>query len=135
MIRLRRRPRREEPVEINISPLIDLMFLLLIFFITTASFMRETGITVERPIARTAREKKASLLVGVDREGRIYIGGNEVRLEDVRTRVEAFLSENPGGSIMIVADRRVPTGLLVKVMDECRLSGAKVISLAASKGI
>ncbi len=127
------RKREGSSVEINMSPLIDLVFLLLIFFITTASFMKETGITVERPVARTAEEKKTSMLIGIDREGRVYIEGREVDPDAVRACVERFLAESPEGTVLVVADRKVPTGFLVRVMDECRLAGAKTVSLAASR--
>ncbi len=133
MISVRGLRRRRRDVELNISPLIDLIFLLLIFFITTTSFVKESGISVERPVAKTAEETKASFLIGLDRDGRVYIGGREVDVESVRAHVEKFLAENPNGSVLIVADRKSSTGMLIKIMDECRLAGAKNVGVAASR--
>ena len=131
MIRVRERKR--EGVELNISPLIDLVFLLLIFFITTTSFVKQMGVDINRPVAKTAQKKEANLLIGIDREGRVFVGDREVDLDSLRAHVERFLAENPGGAVLVVADKSCSTGVLIRVLDECRMAGARRISVAASR--
>ena len=127
------RPRKSTRVQdVNITPLIDMVFILLIFFIVTTSFVRETGIEVQRPSAQTAvAEDRTSLLIGVDPSGDIYIAGDRIDLRMVRTRVARFLARNPEGGVVVVADQSVSTGLLIQALDECRRAGATNLSVAA----
>ncbi|PIE43288.1 MAG: biopolymer transporter ExbD [Gammaproteobacteria bacterium] len=119
---------------INISPLIDLVFLLLIFFMVTTSFVRETGIDVERPVASTAVASESSnILVAVTPEGKVYFDGQRVDIRTVRSHIARAIAENPGGEIIVVADKKSTTGVIVQVMDQCRLAGARQVSLAASE--
>jgi len=120
--------------DINISPLIDLVFLLLIFFIVTTSFVKETGVDVQRPVASTAVSKeKSTILIGVTAEGRIFFDRKEIDIRSVRAHVERSLAENPETGVVIVADKKSHTGTLIKVLDQCRLARAKKISIAASR--
>jgi len=126
-----RRARRKEIV-LNIAPLIDMMFILLIFFLVTTSFVKETGVEVNRPIAKTAKRKGGQvILVGVTKEGRIYMNRREIDIRSLSTYVERELAENPNSSVIIVADRDSRTGIVIRVMDECKLAGAKDIAIAA----
>lgn len=121
--------------EINMAPLIDMVFILLIFFLVTTSFVREAGVEIQRPQAATAQVKaKRSLTVAVDPKGRIFIQGRRVSLGSVRGLVERFLVEEPRGAVLIAADRRSQTGRVIAVLDQCRLGGAKDVALAARKG-
>jgi biopolymer transport protein ExbD len=121
-------------VEINMMPLIDMIFILLIFFLVTASFVRESGVEVNRPEAATAEKKEtAGMVVGVTREGHIFIDGQEVDLRRVRALVEIFLVENAKGGVIIDADESCPTGRLVAVLDQCRMAGAENIAVAAGR--
>ena len=87
-------------LEMNMAPLIGMIFILLIFFIVTTSFVKEAGVEVKRPNARTAvRQEEAGLIVGVTKEGTIYIEGRPVDIRSVRTYMERFLAEHPGGSV------------------------------------
>lgn len=114
------------------TPLIDMVFILLIFFLVTTSFVKESGVTIERPQAKTATtEEKASLMVGVNREGIIYIQGRPVDVRMIRTHIERFLAETPEGGVVIVADKASHTGVVIQVLDEVRLAGVKDVSLAA----
>lgn len=125
---------RNTTAEINISPLIDLVFLLLIFFMVTTSFVKETGIDVQRPSAMTATVKpKAGIMVGVDSENRIFMNKKEIDVRSVRSHIARCLAEKPEGAVIIVADRESDTGTVIKVMDQCRLAGAPQVSIAASK--
>lgn len=119
--------------ELNIAPLIDMVFILLIFFIVTTSFVKETGIDVSRPTAATAVSKDtATILIGIDEDNRVFMDNREIDVRAVRANVERALAENPEGAIVVVADRGSSTGTAIMVMDGCRQAGAKDVSLAAS---
>ncbi len=121
-------------VEINMAPLIDMVFLLLIFFAVTTSFVKEAGIDVQRASAATAEVKeRGSILIGVTPDGDVFIDGKRVDIRSVRALVERALAEEPGSGVVVVADKRSMTGAVVKVMDQCRLAGAKDVSLAAQR--
>ena len=128
------RNRRTRPTDLNITPLIDMVFILLIFFIVTTSFVKESGVSVERPVAKTAvTQEKTSLMIGLDKEGTIFIQGRSVDIRSVRTQIERFLAETPEGSVVVVADKASQTGIVIQILDECRLAGVKNISVAAKK--
>ncbi len=120
--------------DINISPLIDLIFLLLIFFLVTTSFVKETGIEVQRPVASTVELKEqGNLLVGIDDSGRVFMDRRQVDVRMVRGHIARALAENPKSGVIIVADQKSQAGVIIKVMDQCRLAGAKSVSLAARR--
>lgn len=120
--------------EINMTPLIDMVFILLIFFIVTTSFVRESGVDVERPSAQTAETKeKANVILGLTAEGQIFVEGRPLDVRSVRAYMERFLAETPEGSVVIVADKQSMTGAAVQVLDQCRLAGVRNISIAARK--
>lgn len=122
-------------LELNIAPLIDMVFILLIFFLVTTSFLKETGVDISRPTASTAVAKtKTTILIGVTRTNTIHIDRREVDIRAVRANVERALAENPDGSVVIVADKESMTGLVINVMDACKLAGAQNVSIAASRG-
>jgi biopolymer transport protein ExbD len=119
-------------VELNIAPLIDMVFILLIFFLVTTSFVKETGVEVNRPTAATAvSQPKATILIGIDATDRIFFDNREVDVRAVRANVERALAENPEGAVVVVADRSSTTGTTIEVMDGARLAGATNVSLAA----
>jgi len=126
--------RRSRTVEINMAPLIDMVFILLIFFLVTTSFVKEAGVDVQRPTARSAITKeKVNMVIGVTKDGLIFISGKTVDIRSVRGHVERFLAENPEASVVVVADKASQTGTVIRVLDACRLAGAKNISIAAQK--
>ncbi len=121
-------------MEMNMAPLIDMIFILLIFFLVTTSFVKESGVEVERPIASTASVKeKTSLLIGVTKEGLIYIEGKPIDIRSVRGYMTRFLARTPEGSVVIVADKDSRTGTVIRVLDECKMAGVKNISVAARR--
>ncbi len=121
-------------VEINMMPLIDMIFILLIFFLVTASFVRESGLEVNRPEAETAEAKEAvGMVVGVAENGIVFIDNQEVDLRRVRGLVEIFLAENADGGVIIDADGACPTARMVAVLDQCRMAGAENIAVSAVK--
>jgi len=135
MINIRRSIRvGSRTADINMAPLIDLVFLLLIFFMVTTSFVKETGIDVERPTASTAvLKEKGNILMGIDPDGRIFLDKKQIDIRSVRAHIERCLAVNPQGAVVIVADRSSHTGIVIRVMDQCKLAGAKNISIAASR--
>lgn len=125
---------QQKQLELNIAPLIDMVFILLIFFLVTTSFIREAGVDINRPTAATAVVKeKTSILIAITGDNRIFMDGREIDIRTVRANVERATSENPEGGVVVVADRTSHTGTAIRVMDQCRLSGAKNVSLAASR--
>jgi biopolymer transport protein ExbD len=124
----------QKTAEINMSPLIDLVFLLLIFFLVTTSFVKETGIDVQRPRASTATLKEAgNILVGISADGRVFLDSKQIDVRSVRAHIERCLAENPEGAVVIVADKQSITEMVIRVMDQCRLAGARNVSIAASR--
>ncbi|MCA6062321.1 ExbD/TolR family protein [Thalassolituus marinus] len=118
--------------DIDITPMLDIVFIMLIFFIVTTSFVKESGVTVSRPSAQTAEEKKGSnILVAIRANGEIWIDRRAVDVRAVRPNIERMKAENPEGAVIIQADEFSPTGLLVKVMDQVRLAGISNISISA----
>ncbi|MCP4719002.1 MAG: biopolymer transporter ExbD, partial [Desulfobacteraceae bacterium] len=111
----------------------DMVFILLIFFLVTTSFVKETGVDISRPTASTAISKtKTTILIGVTKGDTIYIDQRQVDIRAVRANVERALAENPEGSVVIVADKDSRTGLVITVMDACKIAGAQNVSIAAS---
>jgi len=123
-----------EGIEINMSPLIDCVFLLLIFFIVTTVFVEETGVDIEKPQASSARAlSDQSVLIALTPEGRIVYGGRDVGLNSVRGIIAQQL-RGQDTPVIIMADRNSLTGQLVALMDECKRGGATRVSVAASRG-
>ena len=123
-----------DKVDINMGPLIDMVFLLLIFFVVTTSFVKEAGIDVQRSSAASAEpQEHANIMVGISEDGEVYFEGKQVDVRSVRGLVERALADDPKGGVVVVADRSSETGVVVKVMDQCRLAGAQNVSLAAKR--
>ena len=129
---IRRRNREEEDSEINITPMMDIVFIMLIFFIVTTSFIKETGINPNRPEAETAaRAELGNILIAVSPSDQIWMNKGRIELEAVKIMVEAAHAENPESSVVVVADELASTGLVLDVMDQIRSSGISKISLSA----
>ena len=125
----------EEEQEINITPMLDVVFIMLIFFIVTASFVKEAGIDVNKPEGQTAVAKeKANILIAIDSEGAIWIDRRQVDPRAVRANIERLHAENPQGTVVIQADEDARTGVLVGVMDAARLAGVYDVAIAANEG-
>ncbi|MDF3130664.1 biopolymer transporter ExbD [Kiritimatiellaeota bacterium B1221] len=123
----------ENGVEVNMSPLIDCVFLLLIFFIVTTVFVEETGVEVDKPQAVSASDlEKQSVMIAITGAGEIVYGGQEISINSLRGVVKRQLT-TPETPVILLADGSVPTRLLVEVMDECKLAGAEKVSVAAEQ--
>jgi len=130
----RRRKKQEEENSIDLTPMLDVVFIMLIFFIVTTSFVKESGIDVNRPTASTAKKKeRASILVAISQNGEIWIQKRRVDIRSVRANMERLHAESPEGTVVIQADKVSETGVLVEVMDQIRLAGVESISVAASE--
>ena len=123
-----RPPPSEEP---NVAPLIDIVFILLIFFVVTTTFARDLGIDVERPSASTAIEQPANVVrVAVGRGGELAVDGRPTSAWRLSAEVQDRISDHTEKSVLVVADRRINAERLVEVMDACRQAGARQVALA-----
>lgn len=124
----------ERENEINLTPMLDVVFIMLIFFIVTASFIKESGIDVNKPEAPTTLAvEDANILVAIDENSEIWIEGRMIDPRALRANFERLHSENPDGSVVIQADEKSWNNALVQVMDGARQAGVFKISLAANK--
>ena len=122
----------EEEAEINITPMLDVVFIMLIFFIVTASFVKESGLDVNRPDAPTAVKKEnANILVAIGASNEIWINRRRIDPRAVRANIERMHAENPEGAVIIQADKKAFTETLVLVMDSARQAGVFNVSIAA----
>lgn len=122
-----------EENQIELTPMLDVVFIMLIFFIVTTSFVKESGIEVSRPNAASAeKQKRASIFIAIDNNGQIWLQKRRLEIDAVRANIEKLHAESPEGAVIIQADKKSETGILVKVMDQVRLAGVKNISIAAS---
>lgn len=128
----RRRSKRQDEEEVNLTPMLDVVFILLIFFIVTASYVKESGIDINRPAAATAvRKERGNILVAITPTGQIWIDRRQIDIRAVRANIERLHAENPQGAVVIQADRDSKNGLLVAVLDAAKLAGVENISIAA----
>jgi biopolymer transport protein ExbD len=122
----------EDDAEVNLTPMLDVVFIMLIFFIVTASFVKEAGIDVNRPGAATAeRKEKGNILVAISADNQIWIDRRQVDPRALRANIERMHAENPLGAVVIQADEESKNKLLVQVMDAARSAGVKNVSIAA----
>mgnify|MGYP000436350760 CR=1 FL=1 len=127
----RKRNRSDDEAGIDLTPMLDVVFIMLIFFIVTTSFIREAGIEVNRPSAETAqREEQTNILVAISANGQIWIDRRQVDVRAVRANIERMHAENPQGTVIIQADEASKNGLVVKVMDAARQAGVGHLKIA-----
>lgn len=124
----------ESDLGIDITPMLDIVFIMLIFFIVTTSFVKETGIDVTRPSADTAeRKERGNILIAIRPNGEVWMEKRRVDVNAVRANVERLRAENPESAVVILADEKSETGILVQVMDQVRLAGVDNVSIAANR--
>lgn len=130
----RKRLRADDDAAIDLTPMLDITFIMLIFFIVTTSFVKEAGIDVNRPSAKTSeRKEKGNIMIAIRSNGDVWVDKRQVDLRAVRANVERLHAENPEGAVVIIADKDSQTGILVQVMDQVRLGGVQNVSIAASE--
>ncbi len=119
--------------EVNLTPMLDVVFIMLIFFIVTTSFIKESGVEIERPVSSAASVRPdAQVMVALTAEGAVWVDGEAVDAHRVGERVAELVSE--GGGVVIQADQESTTGLLVEVMDRIRQAGVEDMAVAATRG-
>lgn len=124
----------DEPLELNLIPLIDIIMFLLIFFISTTSFIEEPGVKVDKPQAASARQlEKNSIIFAVTSDGKVAYGGKDIGLGGVRPTVKRLCAKE-ALPVVIQADENARSGMVIRVIDEAKLGGAKDVSLATEKG-
>lgn len=129
---LRKRRGAEEDEEISLTPMLDIVFIMLIFFIVTTSFIKEPGIDPVRPEADTAELKqRGNILIALSMADTIWMNKQSVKMSDVEQMVETAVAENPESSVVIIADERASTGVLIDIMDSVRRAGVVNLSVAA----
>jgi len=125
----------EEETEINLTPMLDVVFIMLIFFIVTASFIKEAGIDVRRPEASAVVPKpKANILVAISANNEIWIDRKNIDKRSVKAAFERLLAENPEGSVVIQADKEAYTETVVIVADAARQAKITRVSISGEKG-
>ncbi|MFH1727957.1 MAG: biopolymer transporter ExbD [Pseudomonadota bacterium] len=126
--------KQKQAVEFNIAPLLDMVFILLIFFVVTTTFVRETGIEIKKPKATSANEVVSKhVLIGVSQEGTIHMYENQIDLYSLKSILKNVVSDNPEIKIVIVSDRQAPSGVIVDILDECNLAGVNDVAISAMK--
>ena len=124
--------KRRSPANIDISPMMDMVFILLIFFIVTSTFTKETGVEVTKPQAQSASEvQKENIMIAITREGTVHVNERQIDLGGLQDLLKQMLGQNPDREIVLVADKNSNTGLMVQVIDAANLAGSKKVSIAA----
>ena len=124
----------DEKEEINMTPMLDIVFIMLIFFIVTTSFIKETGIDPDRPEAETAHtQARGNILIAISSTDQVWMEKRPIEITQVRALVENARAESPESSVVIIADEEASTGVLILVMDQVRLGGVQNVSVAAEE--
>ncbi len=122
----------EQDNAIDLTPMLDVVFIMLIFFIVTATFVKEAGVDVQRPLASTAeRQDLANILIAITTEDEVWIDGSHVDVRDMSTLIKRLHAENPQGSVVIQADRDSTHKVLKQVMDAVQQAGVGQVAVAA----
>ncbi|WP_438863613.1 ExbD/TolR family protein [Neptunicella sp.] len=128
--RLKQQLEQQQQSGIDMSPLLDVVFILLIFFIVTTVFVRETGVEVDKPQSITAQQlEQTVILLAITDDGQVYYDGNNIGVAGIRGTLEQLLQADDR-PVVIQADKNVAAQQLVEVIDEVKLAGAKVVNLA-----
>ena len=133
---MRKRLRRsDDEAQINITPMLDIVFIMLIFFIVTTSFVTEFAVDVSRPANQPIQQQEQSEIIAVriDANDRVFVQERLTDIRAIRANIESGLALQPDAAVVVVADRSAASGLLVRVVDQARVAGAASVSLAASE--
>lgn len=131
---MKRTKRREKSTDLDISPLIDMVFILLIFFMVSTTFVKDAEIELKRPSASSASTASTkSLRVQIDRNGAIFFDGNPIKPWMIQTKARDFFRGGGDKNVLVVADRGNSVERLVDVVDQLKLAGAETVSVATDK--
>ncbi len=129
-----KKSQEEEAGAIDLTPMLDVVFIMLIFFIVTASFIKEPGVEVNRPEATTWDEKKnAAILIALDQKSEIWIDKNKVDPRNVRSKIETLHAENPKGTVVIQADDKANVETIAKVVEAAKKVGIVDVAVATER--
>lgn len=121
----------EEQTQVDISPLIDMVFILLIFFMVSTTFVKDMKLELDRPGASSATAASSkSIRVYIDNKSKVYVDGQPTRVWVLQSKVRELLKAGSTQSVLVVTDKGVPSDRLIEVVDACRLSGAKDVGVA-----
>ncbi len=123
----------EEAGAIDLTPMLDVVFIMLIFFIVTASFIKEPGVDINRPDATTASAVKTPILVAVTGDNKVWINKSEVDIRQVKLQLQVLLAETPKGKVVIQADKEANIKTLTQVAQAARELGIGEISVSAEQ--
>ncbi len=133
-MRLGRRSHRQEEAQVDLTPMLDIVFIMLIFFIVTSTFVRESGIEVDKPQAtNVVSQKDVGIFIAVTADNDVYIDKKMVDIERVQAALEAMLLDKAENSLVIQADERAFSGTVIQVMDAAKGAGIEKIAIAAEK--
>ena len=130
MRRLRRLEAQEASPDIDLTPMMDMVFILLVFFIVSTSFIKQSGVVVERPSAATATVQKAQVVIAVDRANVLWMEGNSTDIQSLPRRLYQLKKESKELAVIVAADTQSNSGVMVQVIDLCRQAGIKDVSVA-----
>ncbi len=131
---MRFRPKKQEVDNIDVSPLIDMVFILLIFFMVTTTFVKDMKLDLNRPSAASASKASSKVVrVYIDNTNQIYVDNQPVKLWALQSKLRDLLRESTEKSVLVISDSTIPVERLIDVVDECRMSGAKDVAVSTSK--
>ncbi len=131
---MRIRPKKQEVDNVDVSPLIDMVFILLIFFMVTTTFVKDMKLDIERPSAASASKSDSKVVrVYIDNTSQVYIDNQPVQLWAIQSKLRDLLRTSADKSVLVISDDTIPVETLIDVVDECRMSGAKDVAVSTSK--
>ncbi|MDD2399374.1 MAG: biopolymer transporter ExbD [Sulfurovum sp.] len=131
---MRIRPKKQEVDNVDVSPLIDMVFILLIFFMVTTTFVKDMKLDINRPSATSASKADSKVIrVYIDNASQVYIDNQPVQLWAIQSKIRDLLRTSTDKSVLVITDETIPVETLIDVVDECRMSGAKDVAVSTSK--
>jgi len=133
-MRFIKKTRTDNPTDVDVSPLIDMVFILLIFFMVTTTFVKDMKLDINRPSASSASKSDSKVVrVYIDNTGEVYIDNQPVKVWAIQSKVRDMLKTATDKSVLIITDDSIPVNKLIDVVDECRMSGAKDVAVSTTK--
>ncbi len=131
---MRIRPKKQDVDNVDVSPLIDMVFILLIFFMVTTTFVKDMKLDLNRPSAASATKSDSKVVrVYIDNSGEVYIDNQPVQIWAIQSKLRDLLRTATDKAVLVITDETIPVETLIDVVDECRMSGAKDVAVSTSK--